>query len=103
MLGQRNFSITVATYGLLTLAGAVSISLPESLPATQAAPSPEPTTPPQQIRVTGTTRDFLKGNADFKTTPSGGNGHYAGNVGAALGAGDRPVYLGTGFKVAAQW
>jgi len=82
MWNKKHLSITLSTYGLLTLAAAVSISLPNSLPSIHASPTPYPS---NQIRIYGVLRDFYKGNAQFKTTPSGGNGHYAGNLGVKQG------------------
>lgn len=101
MLNKKNFGITAATYGLLALAGTVSFSLPNSLPTINASSAMGAAN--EQIRIHGVVRDFSKSNTDFKTAPSGGNGHYAGNIGLSLGADDRPAFTGTGYKVSAQW
>src|SRR5689334_9056849 len=95
----NGISTTMLTYGLLTAAGAISMCLPGSFPATHASP----TASAEQIRIYGVVRDFAKGNASFKTAPAAGNGHYANNIGYTLGADDRPVFTGAGFKVSAQW
>jgi fibro-slime domain-containing protein len=58
--------------------------------------------PPSSIQLNGVARDFRKAHADFDVTPADGEGHCAGNVALQL-AGDRPVFLGGGFKVATQW
>src|SRR5438552_1935766 len=101
---KGNLGITVATYGLLALASVVSFSLPQSLQSTSGAPMPgNPPPPSNQIRLAGVVRDFPKSNAAFQTAASGGNGHYAGNVGVFLGTTDQPVYTGSGHKITTQW
>ena len=70
-------------------------SIATLLTATAAAQAPD------VIRVPGTVRDFQTSHPDFNVTPVGGPGHYAGNVGVTIGANQRPVFAGPGFKVAA--
>ncbi len=56
---------------------------------------------PSSVDLTGTIWDFSKAHADFGVPVTAG--HYAGNVGMALDAGGRPVYTGTGYRVATEW
>ncbi|MCH8823982.1 MAG: fibro-slime domain-containing protein [Planctomycetes bacterium] len=92
---------TVLTYGVLSLVGIFSFSLPDSLlPKAQGllqAP------PPDTIDLAGIINDFTKGHADFDVIPAEGLGHYAGNIALALGANERPVFVGGGFRVDTQW
>ncbi|MCI0631167.1 MAG: fibro-slime domain-containing protein [Phycisphaerales bacterium] len=55
------------------------------------------------VRVPGVVRDFRRTDAEFTAAPSGGNGHYAGNMSLNLGSNSRPVYTGAGYKVTTQW
>ena len=62
------------------------------------------TTAGDGIEITGTVRDFSAGHRDFGVVPTGGRGHYAGNVGPLLPSDRRPLFAnGAGFKVLAQW
>lgn len=92
--------ISTLTYGLLALLGAVSVLLPKQLtPQTNFAASP-----PEAIRLSGAVHDFPRAHADFDVIPSGGFGHYAGNVNDWLSGGRYPVFVsGAGFKVDDQW
>ncbi len=58
---------------------------------------------PATVDLSGTIRDFRRSHSDFDVVPVGGPGHYAGNVALDLPASFRPLYTGTGYKVAAQW
>ncbi|MEE9295516.1 MAG: fibro-slime domain-containing protein [Phycisphaerae bacterium] len=91
---------TVLTYGILSLAGVFSFSLPESLVPTSTGVVQAP---PDEIRLAGTIRDFMISHPDFDVIPAAGLGHYAGNVGLALGADGHPVFVGNGFRVDTQW
>ena len=91
---------TVLTYGILSLAGVFSFSLPESLVSTSIGVVQAP---PDEIRLAGTIRDFTAAHPDFDVVPAAGLGHYAGNVGLALGADGHPVFVGNGFRVDTQW
>ncbi len=91
---------TVLTYGILSLAGVFSFSLPESLVSTSIGVVQAP---PDEIRLAGTIRDFTAAHPDFDVVPAAGLGHYAGNVGVALGADGQPVFVGAGFRVDTQW
>jgi fibro-slime domain-containing protein len=98
---RHQLATTVATYCLLALAGGFSFVLPDQLGVQHLKAMPGGT--PDVIKLSGTIRDFKKTNADFKTAPSGGNGHYAGNVNFQLGSDDRPVFSGNGSKISTQW
>jgi fibro-slime domain-containing protein len=95
---KKNAVTTVVTYCILALAGVVSFVLPDELVVTPASASG-----PATIRLPGVVRDFQKTNTNFVVAPSGGNGHYAGNVALQLASAERPVYIGGGYKVAVQW
>jgi fibro-slime domain-containing protein len=58
---------------------------------------------PATIRLNGVVWDFKIGHPDFGVAPSGGNGHYAGNVALNLDGSGNPVFSGAGAKVTAQW
>ena len=91
----------ISTYCLLALAGGFSFVLPDQLGVQTLKAMPGSTS--DVIKLTGTIRDFRKTNAAFKTAPSGGNGHYAGNLSFQLGSDDRPVFTGSGSKISSQW
>ena len=59
--------------------------------------------PPDSVELGGIVRDFSATHPDFDVVPAGGYGHYAGNVGFALSAGNTPVFQGNGFRVDTQW
>ena len=92
---------TVLTYGVIALAGIFSFSLPDSLLPTSQGLLQAP--PPDTIYLGGIINDFTQGHADFDVIPAEGLGHYAGNIAPALGADERPVFVGTGFRVDTQW
>lgn len=73
--------------------------------APRASNNSEETTGSQAATVTinGVVRDFRNTDDDFTLSPSGGFGHYAGNIDLELNDSDRPVFVGGGFKVAEQW
>ena len=70
-----------------------------------SAPSTPPLIePPSSITLTGVVRDFRErskpgGHPDFERQPEHGFGHYCNNVQPALGANNKPVFKGGGFKV----
>lgn len=62
----------------------------------------------RSFTLTGTVRDFdpfkhRNGHTDFERVPKHGYGHYVGNIDANLGEDDKPVFIGGGGKVLAQW
>lgn len=60
-------------------------------------------TPPDEIRITGTVRDFRKSHPDFNVKPALGYGHDASNVSYKIGPDWRPVFEGDGFRVGMEW
>lgn len=95
---QSHRITTIATYTILALAGAVSISLPSELPWAGATSSP-----PDEIRVAGTVRDFRDNHPDFGITDATVMGQYVHNVATSIGADGKPMYTGGGTKVMSQW
>ena len=80
--------------------------LPLGLSAlSSSAPSTPPLIePPSSITLTGVVRDFRErskqgGHPDFERQPEHGFGHYCNNVQPTLGANNKPVFKGGGFKV----
>jgi fibro-slime domain-containing protein len=97
---SKHLTTTIASYCLLGLAGIVSISLPRELVSHVQAFAPAPG---DTIRVLGVVRDFQKDNVNFNVMPSGGSGHYAGNIAQGLTSAEQPSFVGNGFKVGTQW
>ena len=91
-----NASMPVSMCAMLV----VCVSAVATDPLIQSAAAAEP---PATIRLNGVVRDFQIGHPDFGVAPSGGNGHYAGNVQHALNGLDNPAFKGTGCKITAQW
>ena len=78
---QSRTALNITTYGLLSMAGAISFMLPDTLtiPPSSAAP------PPDEIHLTGLVRDFHErthpeGHPDFESRPDMGFGRYSGNI-----------------------
>lgn len=97
---QVQYFIAGSTLAALAYVGYVGVQ--GSVQQAHAADSPA------TIELTGIVRDFKEkskpgGHADFEITPSGGFGHYSGNVATELGSDGKPVFTGTGFKVDSQW
>jgi fibro-slime domain-containing protein len=90
MSSQR--ATTIATYAALSLAGTVSLSLPDSLPTISA----QPLQASASVRLYGTIRDFHNNAPSLSGNPSGGNGHYAGMVAQTLGSDGQPAYAASG-------
>jgi fibro-slime domain-containing protein len=82
-----------STTGALLTTGL--LALPMVLPV-------RPATAQARYTLTGIARDFSAGHPDFDVMPSGGFGHYAGNVGATLGPDRRPVFTGAGARVTGE-
>ncbi|UCD75789.1 MAG: fibro-slime domain-containing protein [Phycisphaerales bacterium] len=64
--------------------------------------------PPATIDVTGTVRDFRErtedgGHPDFEQRPMHGFARYVDNIASDIGAEDRPVFVGGGYKIAENW
>jgi len=87
----------------LALGGALGVMLLSGTANAQSASDA-----PQSITLTGVVRDFKErsvagGHPDFEAVPAGGYGHYMKNVAEMLDADGKPVYTGSGKKVASQW
>ncbi|MHC5003346.1 MAG: hypothetical protein ACYTJ0_09495, partial [Planctomycetota bacterium] len=97
---QSRTVLNITTYGLMSLAGAVSFLLPDTLtiPPTSAAPATD------EIQLTGIVRDFMAGHVDFGVAaPVGGYGNAAGAVEQWLPVNGVPQLIPGGFKVEDQW
>lgn len=63
---------------------------------------------PSTVVLTGTVRDFKSvsengGLADFERQPTGGYGHYIGQVSDQLSSEGVPVFASTGYLVSSEW
>jgi len=63
---------------------------------------------PREITLNGVVRDFKErtavgGHTDFERQPSGGFGHYMGNIATMLDSDKKPIFQGGGKKVSTQW
>jgi fibro-slime domain-containing protein len=63
---------------------------------------------PATLTLTGVVRDFIEktktnGHPDFENQPSAGFSIYQNNVATALGADNKPVFVGGGKKTITQW
>jgi fibro-slime domain-containing protein len=56
---------------------------------------------PDEVTVSGITRDFQSSHVDFQVMPAGGFGHYAGLVDESLDAFGAPIFIGDGHLVLA--
>lgn len=91
----------------LGLTAAGLLSLMAAAPAAEAR-SDEERFMVRSLTLTGVVRDFKGvgesgGHGDFEITPSGGYGHYVGNVRDTLDEDGKPVRTGSGKKVNGQW
>ncbi len=91
----------------LGLTAAGLLSLMAAAPAAEAR-SDDDRAMARSITLTGVVRDFKGvgesgGHGDFEITPSGGYGHYVGNVRETLDEDGKPVRTGSGKKVNTQW
>lgn len=91
----------------LGLTAAGLLSLMAAAPAAEAR-SDEERFMVRSLTLTGVVRDFkgvgeTGGHGDFEITPSGGYGHYVGNVRDTLDEDGKPVRTGSGKKVNGQW
>lgn len=62
---------------------------------------------PSSLTLNSTVRDFkwaseTKGHADFERVPTGGYGHYVGQVEDTLDADGKPVFKSTGYLISTQ-
>ena len=93
---------TVLTYGVLSLAGIVSFSLPNSLIPSSAA---FVQAPPDVMELSGVIHDFASSHPDFDITDLALMGHYVGTVASVLSPEGlpEPTLVNTGQEVANQW
>lgn len=95
-----NGSLSAA--GLATAAGIV-------LWASSASGTPaDPADLPESVTLTGVVRDFRErtvpdGHVDFEAKPNAGFGQYVGNLAPELDADGKPVFIGGGKKLTAQF
>ncbi len=98
------FSITTAGSGAGLLALIATLST-VSLPGGEASAIDDA---PEVIELTGIVRDFKAynvtgGHSDFEKQPTGGYGHYVGNIAPYLSSEGKPVFVGGGHKVTRDW
>ncbi len=91
---------TALTYGILSLAGIFSFSLPTSLVPSSAGMVQAP---PDVLNLTGVIHDFASTHPDFDITDPAVMGHYVGNVAPTLGLGGQPMFTASGQQVTSQW
>lgn len=102
---------TILTYGVLALAGALPLAMPDHLAMPSAVGAA--TTPPSTIILTGVVRDFREWNVPSGHIDFDKNGRsnlipcsapiYSGNIRKTIGADSKPVFVGGGFAVNTQW
>lgn len=93
---------------LLVMAGACLALGVSSVAFGQAAGGAGSDSGAASLVLTGTIRDFKErsvsnGHQDFELNPSGGFGHYVGQVSDTLGENRKPVYASAGYKVTSEW
>ena len=84
---------TVLTYGILSLAGIISFTLPKALVPGSAGMALDP---PDVLNLSGIIHDFASTHPDFDITDPAVMGHYVGNVGPMLGGNGQPVFADSG-------
>jgi hypothetical protein len=87
-MSERRSRSIAASWCLLAVAGGVFAAGDEN---------------PETLELTGVVRDFQRAHSDFGVVPALGYGHDAGNLALDLGEDGRPVYTGSGYRVAGQW
>ncbi|MDP1662890.1 MAG: fibro-slime domain-containing protein [Phycisphaerales bacterium] len=97
----------VLTLSLLAAAGGAAAIVGTTNARFATPPSEAYAALPLTISLNGTVRDFKPagttgGHADFERTPTGGYGHYVGQVNETLDSSGKPVFRGTGNKVNTQ-
>lgn len=96
----------ISVGAMLALTAGMCVAMGAGRPARASADSGTNTLP-ATLSLTGTCRDFRgsnesNGHADFERTPTGGFGHYVGQVEDNLDADGKPVFKSTGYKVNTQ-
>lgn len=100
---------SLTALGLATAAGLVLMpSAAPARPSTGEAANPAYENLPLSLTLTGVVRDFkgkseTGGHPDMEAVPTGGYGHYMGNIASSLDSDKKPVFQGGGKKVSAQW
>lgn len=102
MASPRTIAASCAV-GMLMYVGASCI-----IPAPEAVADPQEEAIEEIIYLTGIVRDFREktdpdGHPDFENKPDHGFARYSGNIAIDIGADQKPVCTGEGFKVASQW
>lgn len=97
----------VFTLSLLAAAGGVAAIVGTSNARFTTPPSDAYAALPLELTLTGTVRDFKGanlsgGHTDFERQPTGGYGHYAGQVAETLDSQGKPVFRSAGYLVSAQ-
>lgn len=91
---------TVLTYGILSLAGIFSFSLPKSLVPSSAGMVQAPA---DVMKLSGVIRDFSSDHPDFAIPEVADTGHFVGNVAQLLSNRRKPVFTNAGLQVASEW
>jgi hypothetical protein len=94
---KPSLRISVCTYALLIMAGAVSFTLPDTLTVSPSYGSGAG----DQYKLITIVRDFRAAHPDFDVLPALGYGHDVGLVQQTLGTNERPDYNGSGTLGAA--
>jgi fibro-slime domain-containing protein len=97
----------VFTLSMLAAAGGAAAIVGTTKARFAAPPSDAYASLPLTLVLNGTVRDFKPagstgGHADFERQPTGGYGHYAGQVAESLDSSGKPVFRSTGYLVSAE-
>jgi fibro-slime domain-containing protein len=87
--------------------GVLALTAGLALPGAASADDPYAALP-SQIQLVGIVRDFKArtdagGHTDFEWAPTGGYGHYVGEVADALDTDGLPLFSSAGYKVSTEW
>jgi fibro-slime domain-containing protein len=98
---RRRFILTLS---LIAAAGGVAAIVGTTNARFVAPPSDAYASLPLTLTLTGTVRDFKPagstgGHTDFERQPTGGYGHYVGQVNEQLDADGKPVFRSAGYKL----
>lgn len=110
---QQTSTTTLLTYGVLALAGAAPLALPEHLAIPSASGANGGGTPPATLTLTGTVRDFKEWNVPGGHIDFDKNGRsnlipcsapiYSGNIRSTISSDNKPLFVGGGYGVSTQW
>ncbi|MDX2116142.1 MAG: fibro-slime domain-containing protein [Planctomycetota bacterium] len=107
MVVRQHLANATLTAGIVAAAGLLgSAYAPDSVASAQT--QDQYAELPAEITLTGVVRDFKErsvtgGHPDFERQPTGGFGHYMGNIAPQLDSDKKPVFAGGGKKVSSQW